>query len=264
VDEFTAYLEIVQVCDPQAIRLIHLNGFLAELDKRGLSGTSRRRKTFALKTFFDFLELHEYVTMNVAHRLIPPESEERTPRVLDEDEYKRLKLTVTHEPRDAAIVELLLQTGIRLGELARLTLADVKLPTKITPDPTNTGELYIRQGKGRKDRVLSLNHKVCRALKTYLMVRPPLPSPALFTSKFQRPITPRGYEWILAKHLKAAGIRNASVHTLRHTFGTHMVKSGSNLRTVQEMMGHADLKTTSLYVSLARDMMNKDVQEHAL
>jgi len=264
VAEMTEFLTTKGTTDASKIELPHLMVYLAELDKRKLAGITRRRKTFAIKSFFHFLEMQDYIKVNPANRLIPPRSEERTPRVLTEEEYKRLQLAVANEPRDAAIIELLLQTGIRLSELARLTINDITLPNKINADPGNVGELVVRQGKGRKDRVLSLNYKVCRVLKTYLKLRPQIPTPALFISKFKAPITPRGFEWIVGQYLKKANVRGASVHTLRHTFGTHMVKNGSNLRTIQEMMGHADLKTTSIYVSLARDMMDKDVQEHAL
>jgi integrase/recombinase XerD len=206
----------------------------------------------------------ERPTTNPANRLIPPKGEYRDPRFLTDGEYRRLKLQVAHRPRDAAIVELVLQTGIRLTEPAQLTLRDVALPRRINDDEKNTGELVVRQGKGRRDRTLSLNYLACQALHTYLLVRPPVVTNALFVSKFKRPIAPRGFQWILEKHYRAAGIDRASVHSLRHTYGTHSVKSGMNLRVVQEMMGHANLATTSRYVSLARELMDREVQQHAL
>jgi site-specific recombinase XerD len=264
IHSFVTFQASLGHTEPSHLSLASLHHFLAELDRRGLTGVTRRRKTFALKSFFNFLELHGYIDKNIAEKLVLPEREEHTPRVLTENEYKRLQLAVANEPRDAAIIELVLQTGIRLSELSKVTINDLELPNKIIPDPDHTGQLHIRQGKGRKDRTLSLNYKVCRALKYYLQVRPNASTPALFVSKFRTGISPRGYEWILGRYLKQANIEGASVHTLRHTFGTHMAKNGANLKTIQEMMGHADLKTTSIYVSLARNMMNKDVQEFAL
>jgi site-specific recombinase XerD len=264
VTELVTYLSEQGIRNNKELGLAHLNGFLAHLDGKGLTGVTRRRYTFAIRSFLAFLEQHGHIRNDLTKDLIPPHTEEHTPRVLTTEEYKRLQLAVANNPRNAAIIELLLQTGIRLSELARLTLADIQLPTKINQEPGNTGALTIRQGKGRKDRTLSLNYKACRALKTYLQVRPKTDLPALFISKFKTPITPRGYEWIVKQYLTAAKIPNASVHALRHTFGTHMAKNGANLKTIQEMMGHADLKTTSRYVSLARDLMDKDVQAHAL
>lgn len=158
----------------------------------------------------------------------------------------------------------MLQTGIRLAELSRLTLRDVTLPQTISPSPKHIGELRVAQGKGRKDRAISLNHLACGALITYLQVRPQVETSALFVSKFKRPIAPRGFQWILEQHFQAAGIDRATVHALRHTFGTQSVKAGMNPRVVQAMMGHANLATTSRYVSLARELMDEEVQKFAL
>ena len=108
--------------------LSQLNGFLADMDTRELSGYTRRRKVSSIKSFCSFLEAMGYVTKNPAHRLIPPKRETTTPRVLTEGEYKRLQLAVANQPRDAAIIEVLLQTGIRLSEIAGLTLTDIEIP----------------------------------------------------------------------------------------------------------------------------------------
>lgn len=262
--QFVDFLAGRGVAEVDQIGLRELNGFLAHLEGLGLSGSSRRRKTYTLKSFFNFLEEHRHTRENVAHRLVPPQVESREPRVLSDEEYQRLQLQVRGQHRDAAIIELMLQTGIRLGELAKLTLGDVRLPTKITVDPEHTGELRVRQGKGRKDRYIDLNYKVCWALKAYLETRPPVPSPALFVSKFKRAMTPRGIQKRLEKHLIAAGISEAHPHSLRHTAGTHLIAAGASPRTVQELLGHKSLATTSLYISLARKQSKKDVQAYAL
>jgi site-specific recombinase XerD len=264
ISQLLVFLASKGISEPQSIGLIDLEAFLAELDKRCLTGTTRRRKTSSIKSFFGFLEQDEYVKRDISKRLIPPRREYRNPRVLTQSEYQRLQLAVANEPRDAAIIELLLQTGIRLSELARLTIGDIELPVKLTKDGNGVGSLIIQEGKGRKGRILALNHKACKALKSWLKIRPEIQAGALFVSKFRRQISQGGYQWLIKKYLKEAGITNAHVHTLRHTFGTHMVKNGANLRTVQEMLGHNDLKTTSIYVSLAREQMNKDVQNFAL
>src|SRR5437588_6965674 len=231
--------------------LSQLNGFLADMDTRELSGYTRRRKVSSIKSFCSFLESMGYVTKNPALRLIPPKRETTTPRVLTEGEYKRLQLAVANQPRDAAMIEVLLQTGIRLSEIAGLTLTDIEIPQKISKDAENVGSVLVRRGKGRKDRVIALNYKACRALRSYLHVRPrDIMTQGLFISKFKRSVIPRGIEWLVNKHFDEAGIQRGSVHSLRHTFGTHMVKRGTNLRVVQEAMGHKDLKTTSLYLGL--------------
>ncbi len=91
-----------------------------------------------------------------------------------------------------------------------------------------------------------------------------LSSLILFVTKFLTPMSPRAFQYLVKKYLDEAGIKGASVHTLRHTFATHHVAKGTDLRTVQEALGHKDLKTTSIYVQLCRDVMRRELQEHAL
>jgi len=195
---------------------------MADVDRRAYGGTTRRRNTSSIKSFFGFLKQYGYITNNVAERLTPPAREYKEPRVLTTRKYQALLRACSHDIRDAAIIELLLQTGIRLAELARLTLDDIDLPKRISRDPTNTGTLFVH-GKGRKERTVTLNYKACKALKAWLKIRPNVDANSLFVSKFLEPMSPRAYEYIVKKYLKEAGIKGASVHTLRHTFATHHV-----------------------------------------
>lgn len=244
------------------LSLAQLEGYLAYLDRRGLSGASRRRKTYACKSFCAFLYRSDYLPQNPAERLMPPKAEQKEPRVLSRAEYQALLRACSHHPRDAAIVELLLQTGIRLAELTQLQRNDVELPGRIGRDAEAVGRLHI-VGKGRKSRWIPLNYKACRALKTWLDVRSDQAA-ALFVTQFGLPIGPRAVQQLVHKYLTEAGIAGASVHTLRHTFATHHVAQGTSLRTVQEVLGHASLKTTSIYVQLAQEAVKRELQEHAL
>lgn len=264
ITQLINFLASKGITEAYSVGLNHLEEYLAELDKQGLTGTSRRRKTSSIKSFFGFLEQYSYIEKDISKRLIPPKRDYPKPRVLTEEEYKQLELVVANKPKIAAIIELLLQTGIRLSELASLTVNDIRLPVKITKDENSVGDLIIKAGKGGKGRVLPLNYKVCPALKTWLKVRPNDGSLALFTSKFHKPITPGGYQWLVKKYLKEAGIHDAHVHTLRHTCATHLVKNGAKLPTVKELLGHNNISTTDIYISLAREQMNKDVQNFAL
>lgn len=242
----------------------HLEAYQAELHRRGYAASTRRRRTSCIRSLFEFLRRDGYTDNNIAEGLIPPKAEHKQPRVLSEREYKDLLRACAHQTRDAAIIELLLQTGVRLSELSQLTLRDIELPARIQGNPGTVGVLHVRGGKGRRDRYIALNHKACRALNAYLKIRPDIEDDHVFVSKFRRPLGPRASQNIVKKYLDEAGIEDASVHTLRHTFATHHMAKGTSLRTVQEALGHADLKTTSVYVSLAREVMNKELQEHAL
>ena len=246
---------------PDQVERRHLERYLAELDRRGLKGSSRRRKVSSIRSWFAFLEQERIVPLSPATKLIPPEREHYQPRVLTEVEYKRLLAAVHGEIRDEAIIELLLQTGMRLAELARLRVADVELPAKV--DRQHTGAVHVH-GKGRKERTITLNHKACRALRNYLAVRPKSDEEALFLTKFGLPIGPRSIENVVAKYAAAAGISDVSPHALRHTFATQHVKQGTSLASVRAVLGHESLATTSLYVGLAREQMDEELQRNAL
>ncbi len=244
------------------VSLSALETYLAYLDRKGLAGATRRRKTYACKSFFAFLYHAGHLASDPAERLIPPRSEQKEPRVLSKAEYQALLRACSHYPRDAAIIEFLLQTGIRLSELTRLRVGDIELPGRITREAETVGRLHIF-GKGRKERWIPLNYKACRALKSWLDVRP-RQTDGLFITKFGQPIGPRAIQQVVHKYMTEAGITQASVHTLRHTFATHHVAQGTSLRTVQEVLGHASLKTTSIYVQLAQEAVKRELQEHAL
>jgi len=245
------------------ISLRHLQSFQAEMDRRGYASATRNRKTQSIRILFQFLQLHGITDTNLAAKLIPPPIQKTEPRFLTESEYRRLLRVCSHHARDAAMIELFLQTGMRLSELAKLQLSDIDIPKRITADPDNTGSVRVRR-KGGKTEYIPLNHKACKAIANYLQVRIDAGYPALFLNKFQQPMSTRAIQLRVEKYLKEADIEGASVHTLRHTMATHHVARGTDLKTVQETLGHKSLATTTIYVSLAKIAQRKALQEHAL
>jgi site-specific recombinase XerD len=208
-------IDVGQLCDflqatcdittVQQVRLRHLESYLSHLEQQGLTSATRRRKVAAIRSFFRFLQEDGHRAGNPAENLLPPERVDRQLRYLTEREYRRLLAVVGHDVRDAAIVQLYLQTGMRLSELARLRLTDVVLPA----GQETTGRAHIR-GRGRKDRTIRLNWKACEALAAYLAVRPADAADAtVFISRLRRGIGPRGIERLVAKYLTSAGISNA-------------------------------------------------------
>lgn len=261
--DLAAYLAQRGITKTKQVGLQDLENYQAEMDRRGYKPSTRRRKTYAIKSFFKFLHRHGIVETNVASRLIPPPPVKREPRFLSEEEYQRLLRVCSHNPRDAAIIEVLLQTGMRLSELARLTVYDVEIPRRINREPDNTGTVRVRRKGGRVDTI-PLNYKACQALASWLKVRPKVDHISLFVTKFSTPMSKRAIQYTVNKYLQAADIKGASVHTFRHTFGTHHAIRGTDLKTIQETLGHADLATTSIYVSLAKKAQRQALQEHAL
>lgn len=247
---------------PDQVQRKHLERYLTLIESRGFRGSTKRRKVASIRSFFAFLEERGIVARSPAHKLIPPMREEDQPRVLSEAECTRLRAAVRFDPRDAAIIELLLHTGITLSECARVTIDDITLPTTIINEDGNAGNVTVR-GKRRKNRSLILNWKVCETIKGCLAERPAVESPALFITKFDKGIGPRSIENLVTKHLREAGIYDASVHSLRHTFAMHMVKIGTRLDVVRKALGYSSLKSTSIYVDLARKVMDAELQADA-
>jgi site-specific recombinase XerD len=240
-----------------------LESYQAEMDRQGYKASSRNRKTHAIKSFFHFLKRQKYTAVNPAEELIPPLPAKDEPQFLTQEEYQRLLRAVSHDPRDAAIIELFLQTGIRLSELAGLTLTDISLPNRITRDPGNMGSLRVRR-KGSLYESIPLNYKACKALQAYLLVRPSVPHTGLFVTKFREQIGKRGIQNVVKKYLEEAGIEGGHTHTLRHTHATHHAAKGTDLKTIQETLGHTSLRTISIYISFAKETQKKALQENAL
>lgn len=245
------------------VSLRDLEAHLAKLDTEGYAPATRRRHTHTVRSFFRFFQDHGVVTDNVTLRLVAPRAGKREPRYLSEREYKRLQLACRHYPRGAAIIELFLQTGMRLSELAGPTLDEMELPPRITQEPNNVGFVAVSRKGGNRDTI-PLNDRVCRAPKTWTQARPAVEHDALFVTKYRTPMKPRAIQAMVAKYLREAEIKGASVHTLRHTMATHHIARGTDLKTVQETLGHANLATTAMYVQLAKRAQKRALQEHAL
>jgi site-specific recombinase XerD len=263
LSDLISFLERQGIVPLARISLQHHTNYQAEMDKRGYKPSTRNRKTHAIKSWFKFLYNQGVIGENVANRLIPPRPNKPEPRFLSESEYQRLLRACSHHPRDAAIMEVFLQTGMRLSELARLTLDDIELPARITREPDNTGTVRITR-KGGKVDTIPLNYKACQALAAWLKVRPAVEYNALLVSKFRTPLGKRAIQQVVQKYMDEVGIKNASVHTLRHTMATHHIARGTDAKTIQEALGHASLTTTTIYIALAKKAQRKALQEHAL
>jgi DNA adenine methylase len=212
----------------------------------------------ALRSFFRFLNETGARAGDPADELVPPEVEERRVRYLTEDEYQRLRYAARHDPRDAAMIELLLQTGMRLSDLAGLRLGDLTL----APQSACTA----RVGSGRHRRIVRLTTKACEALRGYLSVRPADAGDDLvFQTKFHRGIGARAIEDVVNKYLRAAGIEDASVHDLRHTYAVHSLKRGVELEVVRDMFADADPLVASFWQVAASDteaLVDRMIDEH--
>jgi integrase/recombinase XerD len=254
VEELTAFLLGAGVSWVGEIKLALLERFLAQLDCLGLSGATRRRKTIVFRAFLGYLHRLGHLPSDLSRRLVVPFAGVVTPRVLTQTEYQRLLAACSGHARDLAMVTLLLQTGLRLSELTGLLLSDLQLPISIS----------IRGTNSRSGRTIPLNTKACETLQSYISKRPATDSSNIFLNERGTALGSRGVEKILAGYLVQTGILEASVHSLRHTFATHHVARGTSLKTVQQILGLADIRSVELYFPLAQDLKRQELEDHAL
>jgi len=233
--------------DPMLIR-----SFLASLYRARMKKVTISRKIAALRSFFRFLQRRGRIDVNPAESVQSPKGEKHVPSVLSVDEVLKLLSTPFGEGvlglRNRALVELFYTTGIRLSELTGLNLADIDFAQ----------DLVKVRGKGRKERIVPAGSRALAAVRGYLELRTELvrkPSARneapVFLSKSGARLAQRDVDRVLRKAVKRSGIvRNVSPHTLRHSFATHLLDAGADLRAIQEMLGHKSLSTTQKYTSV--------------
>jgi integrase/recombinase XerD len=232
-----------------------LKAFMAKLNKEGYTPKSISRKTNSTKTFFRFLKVNEFLTDDPALLLEHPKFEMKPPRILSKLEYRALRDAARDDVRISAIIELLLQTGIRIGELARLTLEDVKFGTG-----TKAGELHIPAGESYPDRTVPLNKAAEQSLKKYLETRPQVAERTLFITKTGRPLLVRNIRTAIDRYFRLADIKDAKVNDLRHTFVAHHLIGGTSLVVVSKLAGHKRLATTEKYLDLINNKSTEPIK----
>lgn len=243
IEDFLAHIKI----EPQKADLMDIRGFIASQIKKGLTKTSVSRQISSIRTFFKFLYREGYVKTNPAKLVSSPKSERHLPKFLSVDDA----FSLMEKPegigfipaRDKAVLELLYSSGLRVSELAGLNMEDLNIKDR----------LIIVHGKGRKERILPIGSKAIDAIKTYLVERllTKKKEKALFLNRLGTRLTDRGVRRIVVKYSKAIQIKgNIGPHTLRHSFASHMLQGGADLRVIQELLGHKSLSTTQKYTHL--------------
>lgn len=221
-----------------------LRAFMNHLFEDGYTAKSVSRKTNATKTFFRFLKAQGRAEDDPAVSLSHPKFEVKPPRILSPMEYRALRDACRGDPRTSAIVEILLQTGVRISELANIQIYDVKFGENDKP-----GELIIKERDRHPKRFIPLNLAAQKAIQQYLKVRPKSRNRALFITKTGKPLLIRNIRTVIDRYYKVAGIKDAKVNDLRHTFIARQLSAGVPLTTVSKLAGHRRLSTTEKYLS---------------
>ena len=241
--------------DPASIDHLALREYLAFLHALGIRKASIARKLSAVRSFFKYLHRAGVIPHNPAKLVSAPKREKRLPPVLSVDDALRLMDAPAAEPagdaahaaRDRAVIETLYSTGIRAAELVGIDRADI-----------SAGDRLVRiRGKGRKERIVPIGARALEAVETYLGIKGTTrDSAAVFTNPAGNRLTVRSVQRILETYRKRLGLqRKATPHTLRHSFATHLLESGADLRAIQELLGHASLSTTQRYTHVNLDFL---------
>jgi tyrosine recombinase XerC len=242
--------------DVDSIDRSQIRGFLSYLKKRDISKRSISRKLSAIRSFFKYLEIEGLVKENVAADINTPKLSKKLPLFLYPKEVDLL-LNAPPETvlgiRDKAIMELLYATGMRVGELVSLKLNDINM---------GCNDIIVF-GKGSRERVVFFGQKAAESLEVYLNKSRPflvkdISCNDLFLNKLGTAITARSVRRIIDKYVKATSLnKDISPHTLRHTFATHMLNNGADLKTVQELLGHVSLSTTQIYTHVTKERLKQ-------
>jgi len=241
-----------------------VRSFLGLLNEKQYSKATIARKLATLRSFYKFLVKRNYISSNPVVSIRTPKQEKKLPRFL---EYEEVKLLLSTPPvntwlgaRDRAILETLYSTGIRVSELVALNMDDIDF----------LGEVVHVRGKGKKERISPIGSSALQVIQHYMEYRNKraqsngnFDSKVLFVNKHGRRLSTRSVRRKMDKYLKMSGLDPAiSPHTLRHSFATHMLNNGADLRSVQELLGHQSLSTTQIYTHLTTKRL-KEVYDNA-
>ncbi|MFC1873379.1 tyrosine recombinase XerC [Chloroflexota bacterium] len=234
-----------------------MRDYLSQLMEQGIAKSSIARKLSAIRSFYHYLSREGVITTSPVETTSSPKQDKRLPSFLSIEEVTRLIAAPdTSKPlgqRDRALLELLYASGLRVSEIASLTLDQVDL---------DSHEIRV-WGKGSKERVVLMGKPAAASLRTYInQGRPKLlekkVSQDLFLNRYGQRLTERGVQKILGEQAKTAGIdKRVHPHMLRHTFATHLLDGGADLRVVQELLGHASLASTQIYTHVSKSQARK-------
>lgn len=218
-----------------------IEDFKANLQEQRYTDKSVYRKINSIKSFFRFLRTAGVITENPAATVAHPKYELAAPHVLTKLEYRALRDACRADKRISTIVEVLLQTGIRISELANLEIEDADLEKRT---------LHIKPYESHAERTIPLNNAAAKALVEYFEIRPKSKQKTLFVTKTCRPFLVRNIRTAIDRYFRLAGIKNAKVNDLRHTFIVQQLAAGTPLVYVSQLVGHKRITTTEKYLKL--------------
>jgi integrase/recombinase XerD len=256
--QFMEHLRELRVLEVKDTMKSHIVGYIAKLKKSGKAPATVSRSLVSIRAFYQFLVRERLIDKDPSMNMESPKLEKRLPKVMSMNEVELLldspQTSTPNGMRDKAMLEVLYATGIRVSELISLNLGDIHL-----------GLGYVRCiGKGSKERIIPLGRIAAQTIDQYIqahrhkLLKPTKAEDALFVSHLGSRMTRQGFWKIIKKYGVLANIqKEITPHTLRHSFATHLLENGADLRAVQEMLGHADISTTQIYTHVTKKRMKE-------
>ena len=261
VRHLAAFLDEISV-SPEAVEPDHLHAFLATLHDLGISPRSQNRMISGIRTFYKYLLLEKYIASDPSELIELAKIGRDLPEVLSVEEIDAMIAMIPPDKeeslRNHAIIELLYGSGLRVSELVDARLSRLDLQER----------LLIVEGKGSKQRIVPVSPVAASLIADYLMQRrllneKPEGRDILFLNRRGRPLSRVMVFYIIRDLAALAGIaKKVSPHTLRHSFATHLLEGGANLRAIQELLGHESISTTELYIHLDRSLLRRQLIDH--
>ncbi len=253
---FTDFLERRNITNLGDVTVAQIRTYLAKLQQQNLSRASRARKLSSLKSFYKYMQREGYVDTNMIAGISAPKREKKLPVFLDKAKVVKLLEAPGRDTlqglRDRAILEVLYSGGLRVSELAGAGIDDIDF----------IAEALKAKGKGKKERLVPLGRPAVMAIRKYLEQRsqeqPRVKGKVVFANRFGQRLSTRGIQRIVEKYMKQVALQERiSPHTLRHTFATHLLSAGADLRSVQELLGHKSISTTQIYTHVTPERLKK-------
>lgn len=260
--QFISFLEKNRITDLNEVDTAVILAWMIDLSKKGLSAKSRARHLITVRGLYKFLLAEKKITKNPVKDIDLPKTGLALPKIMTVREVTDLlDVPDIRNPRDlrnSAMMEIMYGAGLRVSELIGLGLQDINLDAN-----------FVRvMGKGSKERIVPIGSHARTITQQWIRQGRPfllknLPTPYLFVARAGRPMTRQSFWKIIKKYALIAGIsKNITPHTLRHSFATHLLEGGADLRSVQTMLGHSDISTTQIYTHISRDYLMKMHQKY--
>jgi site-specific recombinase XerD len=246
LEQFIGYLTGKEVADIREVKKDNIDGFIEKLISENYTKKSASRKLNSIRTFFRYLKNEGTIDQNPSLDVSHPKYTQSPPKVFTKLEYRALRDFAKEDPRTYALVEILLQTGMKIGELAGLRVEDI-----------NDSIIHIRDYGKTPGRNIPLNKAVKRAVDEYVKIRPQSKNDHLFITRTGHPLLIRNIRQIIARCFREVEITGATVNDLRNTFIAHQLRQGASVEYIARLVGHKRLSSTERFLNLVKEEVQK-------